>query len=306
MNKYQYRAKEKESTLGELVDEFMHSQERKGLRYYTLKHDKEVFRAVFKYISPDTLVNSTTPKLIESNVFDAMRTNGNSAQTINGRRKKLRQAFAYGVENGYCNNNPIDQIVKMQSSATAIPSLSIAQIHSLLSLPNLETFTGQRDRTMMELMLDNGIRLRELLDLTIEQVDLSERVLRKVLGKNRKLEDLPISRPMCKRLEHYMEVRGQVNTEYLFISLNGHVISRRTFQERMAEYGRQACIMDVRVSPHTLRHTFAKQWILSGGDAFTLQRVLRHSSMDMVKRYIHLWGHEIQERHDIYSPLVQI
>ena len=79
---------------------------------------------------------------------------------------------------------------------------------------------------------------------------------------------------------------------------------RRTFQVRLREYGQAAGITGIRVSPHTLRHTFAKKWILNGGDVFSLQKILRHSSMDMVRRYVNLFSNEVQKQHDRFSPLV--
>lgn len=305
MNKYRHPTNE-HNTFREVFAAFERDQERKGLSPFSMKHDRENMRAILKHLSAEMSVTSVTPEFLESHVFDAMRARGLRSTTIIGRRKTLYKVYHFSVQHGYCTYNPIDQVVKMRSDATEIPSLSIEQVHALLSKPKMDTFTGQRDRTMIELMLDNGIRLRELLDLRVDQVDVKGRVLRKVLGKNRKLEDLPLSQRMCEKLQTYLELRGDSASESLFVTLDGRAISRRTYQEHMTHYGQQAGITDVRVSPHTLRHTFAKQWILAGGDAFTLQRILRHSTMDMVKRYIHLWGHEIQQRHDLFSPMAKL
>lgn len=80
-------------------------------------------------------------------------------------------------------------------------------------------------------------------------------------------------------------------------------LSKRHFQERIHDLGKAALITGVRVSPHTFRHTFAKLFILNGGDAFSLQAILGHSTLDMVRHYVNLFSSDVQEQHKKYSPI---
>jgi integrase/recombinase XerD len=293
-------------TWGEATRAFVEDMWQRGLKQYTVKHHEQHLRVLGRYISHDTpLVELSRAQL--QGILNKIRVEHKlSATTYNHYLKTIRQVLGVAVKQGHLAANPAYGLSKMKEVAPRIIALSEDQVLRLLKQPDTETFAGFRDLVMMKLMLDCGIRLREMLDLRVHQVDLRERKLRAVQGKNGNIEDIPISKPMCRELERYLQVRGEAPVDSLFITVDGAPLNRRTFQERMHEYGRAAGIQNVRVSPHTLRHTFAKQWILNGGDVFSLQKVLRHSTMDMVRRYVNLFGNEVQKLHDKYSPLVNL
>src|SRR5690606_23288356 len=109
-----------------------------------------------------------------------------------------------------------------------------------------------------------------------------------------------------KVLRQYLKVRGNSPSKALFISQDDEALSSRRIQELLRDYGKQANITNVRVSPHTFGHTFAKMYIQNGGDPFSLQTILGHSTMDMVRRYVNMYGKEIDEAHRKFSPLSRI
>jgi integrase/recombinase XerD len=80
-------------------------------------------------------------------------------------------------------------------------------------------------------------------------------------------------------------------------------MTRHAVQQMISKYGKLAKMTKVRVSPHTFRHTFAKMWILNGGDAFSLQKILGHTTMDMVRNYVNLASSDVQIQHRKFSPL---
>lgn len=295
-----------DSHLTDHLDEWVKFLHRKGLSPFTIDGYVDHLKVIIKHLPPHETLETLTAEKFETFVFDPMREEGYASNTINGRVKALRQFYNYLVAKRYVLSNVANNIQLVKNKNHAIPSLSKEQIHTLLRQPNLSTFTGFRDFTLIQLMLDCGIRLREATELTTSQVDLEQRRLKDVYGKNGRFEDIPLSKPMCRQLSEYLEERGEVPSTALFVTIDGAPLSRRHFQERLSEYGKKANIRDVRVSPHTLRHTFAKQWVLNGGDPFSLQRILRHSTMDMVKRYVYLWANEVQEQHDKFSPLAKM
>ena len=291
-------------TIIELRELYLQHTIRKGLSPYTTKHERENLNAGIKIIGADTEVSELTTEKLETTLFDEWRRRGLNPNTITGRRKTWHRFLDYAVEIELATANPVDQVEKMRKRDIVIYSLTFKQLDDLRKQPDLSKFTGLRDRTMIDLLADTGIRLRELLSLQVSQVDLRGRRLREVLGKNGKVEDIHYSDPMRRLLQQYLSARGNLATSELFVSIDGRPLSRRTFQQRLKRYGSEAGIHDVRVSPHTLRHTFAKHWILNGGDPYTLQKILRHSSMDMVQKYYRLWAHELQAQQEKYSPLV--
>lgn len=296
-------AKPKSSvTLDELWSLYEQGMHRRGLSDFTIKHEVENFSAIAKHLLCEQDIATLTTGDFE-HVFDQMRGRNLAAVTINGRIKTLRRMMEYAQKHDLLLVNHATKVEKMKETEMPIHSLTLVDMKNLLAQPATNKFTGVRDRTMMQLLLDSGIRLRETLDLTVEQVDLKHRQLKEVHRKTGKIVDIPISRPMTNSLEGYLDIRGTLDINALFVTIFNRPISRRTFQENVQTYGELAGIEGVRVSPHTLRHTFAKFYILNGGDPFSLQHILGHSNMNMVRRYVTMWGHEVQVLHDKYSPL---
>lgn len=303
--KSQQTQQDPEMTLSQLTADYLESLGRKGLSEHSVTHEKDNMKSVMKQLPTGIAVVAVNAKLLETQVFDVYRAKGHSPNTSNDRLKTLRRVLDFGVKKGIITKNEAFEIEKMKEVLPQIPSFTDEQIDALLRQIDTSTFTGLRNKTLILLMLDTGIRIREAMDLTVPQVDLKDRHLRRVKGKNGKIEDIPISKPMCKLLEQYLKERDHAVADHLFVSITGECLNKRTFQVQLAEYGRLAGITNVRCSPHTLRHTFAKQWLLAGGDIVSLQRILRHSTMEMVRRYVFLWSNEIQQQHDKFSPMAR-
>jgi len=159
---------------------------------------------------------------------------------------------------------------------------------------------------MLTLMLDTGLRLGEVVTLKLNQVEMKSCFLTGVLGKSRRPRDVPFSDEVRKILMKYIKIRGELASDWLFVTIDGQALKIRTVQDIIQEYGAKAGIKDVRVSPHTLRHTFAKLYILNGGDPFSLQEILGHTTQDMVKRYVNLWKPEKKIQHAKASPLTHL
>lgn len=100
-----------------------------------------------------------------------------------------------------------------------------------------------------------------------------------------------------------MDIRGDLETDAVFVNINNEQISPRSLQDKMKEYGHSAEITGVRLSPHTFRHTMAKFYIMNGGDPFTLRRILGHATLDMVDYYVELFSSDIKQQHKKFSPI---
>ncbi len=293
-----------ENGWSKLREEYLKDMERRGLSEYTIKHDRENLAAISKYLPVDPVIATLTTEQLESQVFDPMRERL-APRTVNGRVKTMRQIMKYAVAHGYAPFNTALGVQRMVEPDDGIPALSEEQIDALLYQCNLKTFTGFRDYAIMSLFLDTGLRLRELSTLTVDQIDLKNHCLREVLGKNRKIENVAVSSQICEVLKQYLIERNctEVQTNVLFVTVDGKPLNRNTIYRMVKEYGSRAGIEDVRVSPHTFRHSLAKHWILNKGDAFSLQKTLRHKDLNMVKRYVHFFDTELAEMHEEFSPM---
>lgn len=198
--------------------------------------------------------------------------------------------------------NIMDRVERPRRERHIIQPLNMDQVHTLLKVPPQKTPQGVRDRALMLLMVDSGLRLSEAISLKTEKIYWDDGLVT-VMGKGRKERVVPIGETTKKALRDYASVRKELDVPYFFLSRRGYQMKNRYVQVAMRRYGRTAGISGVRVSPHTLRHTFAIQYIKNGGDAFSLQSILGHARLDMVRNYVNLAQQDVTTKHRKFSPV---
>jgi integrase/recombinase XerD len=151
--------------------------------------------------------------------------------------------------------------------------------------------------------LETGIRVNELVGLSLADIQWEDSLLRIRNAKTYRERLVPIQSEMKKQLKKYISIRGVVESDALFVTIDETPLLRRSVQQRIDIYGVKAKIKDVRCSPHTFRHTFAKLSVQQGANIFELQTILGHTSMEIVKTYVNLFGNDVRERHKDFSPL---
>jgi integrase/recombinase XerD len=223
--------------------------------------------------------------------------------TINGRIKSCKSFFAFLLQEGYIHHQAAQGLTCLKKENRMIHTFTKEQILQLLNIPNQETFTGLRNYVMMLVLLETGLRASELLNLKVSDVRFKDKEICVQKGKGRKARIVPIQRTCIRALQLYLEIRGDLPTDMLFVSIDNKPLQLRSFQEILHEYGEMAEIQGVRVSPHTFRHSMAKFYILNGGDPFSLQRILGHASLEMVHTYVQLFSVEIKKQHEKFSPV---
>lgn len=223
--------------------------------------------------------------------------------TINKYLRGWRAFFNYMYNEGYITTNPFASIGLIKSERRIIETFSKPQLEKLLAASNKKTFTGYRSYVLMLLLLETGVRISEAEGTLITNINWKERLI-KVYGKGRKERYVPFQNTLDKHLREYIAIRGPLDHDFLYI--DNSPMKKRTMQEEIQRYGLEAGIKGVRCSAHTFRHTFAKMYIMAGGDIFSLQRILGHSSLDMVRVYVNLFGTDIAKQHAKYSPLERL
>ncbi|MHB8958350.1 MAG: tyrosine-type recombinase/integrase [Candidatus Limnocylindrales bacterium] len=156
-----------------------------------------------------------------------------------------------------------------------------------------------RERAVVLLLLDTGLRLAELLQLRVG--DLRPDGTVRVMGKGSKERIVPVGATARRAVVRYVAGRGARAGDALFVGARGGPIQRRTLQRALADLGRRAGV-GTRCSPHTFRHTFARSFLVNGGDVFSLQQILGHTTLDMVRRYVSLTEADLVARHRVASP----
>ncbi|QQE80608.1 tyrosine-type recombinase/integrase [Alicyclobacillus sp. SO9] len=283
-----------------LVD-FVRMSQSENLEEVTLSVD--VIRQYILYLKKEKGIWDNHPWLAK----DHAHKRGLSPVTINVRLRTLKCFFRYLTREGYMQEDLSAKIKLLKTDKDRIVALDKQQVTALLHQPNLQSYAGSRDYAVMLLLLDTGLRISEALGLTLYDIDLKTHalVVPAHLAKNGKSRELPISPATVQAL---LKLKSQTQRslpegDRLFYSIYGDPLEPSGFRRQLTRYAKRAGIEQTRVSPHVFRHTFAKFYILNGGDAFTLQRLLGHSTMDMVRVYIQMFTSDVQAQHQRYSPV---
>ncbi len=236
---------------------------------------------------------------------------GLSPVTINVRLRPLKTFFKFCYDEEHLMHNPAAKIKLLKTEEDTIEAFTKEQVSELLKQPDQRTYVGFRNYVIMVLMLDTGIRIREAVELKEEYFDYEQKMIKvpAAIAKNNKARVLPLSKKTAKLIQTLIkENRAMIfhHIDNIFISNYGEKLDPSNIRDKIREYGRMAKIKGVRVSPHTFRHTFTKFYILNGGDAFTLQRILDHSTMNMVRKYIQMTDDDIKIQHNQFSPITSL
>jgi len=233
-----------------------------------------------------------------------LRRTGHASETVFRTYGAIRCAFRFWKREGKLTRNPMEIVERPRREHTLIRPLSPQQAARLLEMPNARTAQGLRDRAMIALMLDSGLRVSEVLSLEVARIDWINCAL-SVMGKGRKERTVPFSARTGNILLEYTRERakGPVKDPQFFLGRTGRRLERTKVRKLVVRYGKAAEIEGVRVSPHTLRHTFAVMYIRNGGDSFSLQEILGHSTLEMTRRYVHLARRDVAEQHKKFSPM---
>jgi integrase/recombinase XerD len=228
---------------------------------------------------------------------------GYSKVTINIRLRSLQAFFNWLVREGHLIESPLKQVKQLRVPRQYPYVLSEIQMQTLLRAVERTTWTGQRNWAMLLTFLDGMLRLSELINLELGDVNLVTRSIRVRHGKGEKERVVFMGKRLTKALQEWMQVRGHhVGEDRLFITRNGSKLDSRNVLRIIERLANKARIEGVRCSPHTLRHTGATLFIRYGGDAFSLQNLLGHSDISTTMIYVHMAGTALREAHAKASP----
>ena len=206
------------------------------------------------------------------------------------------------ISNNKLDANPFDD-VKAPKAAKRLPkTLSVDQITSLVEI-NPKDPLSYRDKAILELFYSSGLRLAELSSLDLHELDLGSNIVR-VTGKGNKVRELPIGRQANAALKAWLVQRNNLpikDPQAVFLSRLGSRISVRAIQARVKHWAKVQGI-DINVSPHMLRHSFASHLLESSGDLRAVQELLGHANISTTQIYTHLDFQHLAQIYDDAHP----
>ncbi|QOJ14905.1 MAG: tyrosine recombinase XerC [Planctomycetia bacterium] len=235
-----------------------------------------------------------------------MRDKNYCKSTVARKLATLRSFYKFVVRRGKLTTNPVAAIRTPKQDKRLPKCLELEQIDELLSRPDTTTLLGARDRAMLETLYTTGMRVSELVDLNLGDVDLQASVVR-VRGKGKKQRVIPLGPSAVKCVLHYLDLRrfdaqnANFDTAALFINKHGQRLSTRSVRRKLDKYLLEAGL-DLSVSPHTLRHSFATHMLRRGADLRSVQEMLGHQSLSTTQIYTHMTDDGVRESYDKAHP----
>lgn len=223
----------------------------------------------------------------------------------------LRRFFEWRVKRGYAAHNPFAKIKRKKVPERLPPELTLEQIERLLAVIPTNTFPRLRNRLILLFLYETGCRISEALSVQ-DNEELTRGVVT-VIGKGNKQREVGLCgdfmrelRPYRRKREAALQETDQPDSPWLFPTERGGRLATRTFQEDLKKHGERAGIEGVRVSPHTVRHSRACDYMRQGGDSLRLMYMLGHSTLTMTNRYAARAARDVKDEMRKSSPLARL
>lgn len=264
------------------------------------ERDLRLFCKMLGFKNSDALVNVSREQI--TGYMTQLKERGLAAATIARKLAAIKAFYRFMTAEGYMDANPAE-VVEAGTKGIKLPRvLSENEVVRLLNQPDITTAEGFRDRTMLEVLYATGMRVSELINLTLERVDLNMKYII-AFGKGSKERIVPLGSVAAEFLQQYLEkVRPKLthadrNTNIVFLAFGGHELTRQRFWQIIRAYGRKANINKA-LTPHILRHSFATHLLDNGADLRSVQELLGHSDISTTQIYTHLTNKRLR---DIYA-----
>ncbi len=230
---------------------------------------------------------------------------GNSIASINRALSSIKGFYNWLVNNNYLSMNPSELLESPKMGRTLPVHISEKDVEKILNAPELSSNKGIRDKTILELLYATGLRISELTNLTLNQIDLIRGIVR-VIGKGNKERIIPIGETALTWLNNFINNHRQdfiinKNNNYIFLNRKGDQISRKSCWSIITNYSKKV-VPSKKISPHSLRHAFATHLLNNGADLRSVQMLLGHSSLSTTQIYTHVAKERLINFHSKHHP----
>ena len=290
------------NTISETFEDFITSRKSKGLSEKTIVTYNQHFHTLSNILNCDMPIDDLTKEDLELMVA-TLRDSNLSTNSISSYVRTMKTFLSW------CNEEEITtlKLKAYKCQETIKETYSDRELEILLKKPNMKkcNFSEYRSWVIVNLLVNNGTRAATIRNIKNKDVDLENYVIYLRHTKSKKSQVIPLCSELCQILREYMKIRGGLPNEYLFSNENGTQLKENALRSSIARYNNRRGVQ--KTSIHLFRHTFARKYLVDcGGNAFTLQRLLGHSTLDMTKHYCAIFDADIAKNYDRFSPLSQM
>lgn len=281
-----------------LVESFLDFlQKDKKLSDNTLQSYSRDIKLYGNYLNSHEMEMTKTGESDIKEYLDNLKDNGKAVSTVSRNLASLRSFYQYLHRTKVVNDDPTMNLESPKIERKPPKVLSADQVELLLGQPKCVDLKGYRDKAMLELVYATGIRVTELISLNVEDINLEDGYI-KCLNRT-KQRVIPIGSLAISALREYMEKSRAVllkdeNDPALFVNVNGQRLTRQGFWKIIKQYKSQANI-DVDITPHTLRHSFAVHLLQNGAELRAIQEMLGHSDISSTQVYAQMEQNRIKD-----------
>ena len=226
-----------------------------------------------------------------------------SSKTIAHKISSLKAFYNYLIREEIIENNPASNLVRPKNIITLPDVLNLDEVNSLLDI-EIKTPYNARDKAILELLYSSGLRVTELINLELVNIDFDSCIIR-VMGKGRKERIIPLGDyaidALTNYINNYRPIINKKNNNYVFLNKSGDKISRqfifKTIKKECLKKG-----IKKNISPHTLRHTFATHLLKNGADLRIIQELLGHENLSTTQIYTHISNEKLQTEYNDIHP----
>ena len=275
----------KSITFEEGCNKYLEYCRQKNLRQGTINHYRQSYVQFFKFFEPDTPIEEIDEEAYKRYVLH-LRSTLNNDVSINSYLRDFITTMHYLMNEGYIQSYKM-QAIKVDKSH--IETYNEQELQLLLKKPNIKkcSFIEYQAWVMTNFLFSTAVRQRSLMFIKVKDIDFDNNVVYVNVTKNRKPLIVPLNQTMVSILREYLKYRNhKTDDDYLFCNVFGQQLVKSTCYHMLYEYNKRRGVETTGI--HRYRHTFAKQWILSGGNVVSLSQLLGHSSLEITQNYIHL------------------
>jgi len=288
----------------ELIDEFLRMRKNANLSEKTIEYYEDCSKYFCEFFDKNLPCGDINKQTFNAYIEYLRETKKISQATMKSYLTGLRAIINFGIEENYIH---WFKMVLPKMDEVAKETYTDGELDKLLRKPKMgkkTPFSEYRNWVIINYMLATGNRLGTIANIKIEDIDFHNGSILLKKTKGRRQYIIPLSEAISRILKEYLTYRKGEPEDYLFCTVYGKKISERTIECQIARYNKNRGVQ--KTSVHAFRHTFAKSWILNGGDIFRLQKILGHKSLDMVKKYVNIFNDDLQKDFNEFNPLDNI
>lgn len=287
-------------TFEEGCNKYLEYCRQRNLRQGTINHYRQSYVQFFKFFEPDTPIEEIDEDAYKRYVL-YLRSTLNNDVSINSYLRDFITTMHYLMNEGYIQSYKM-QAIKVDKSH--IETYNEQELQLLLKKPNIKkcSFIEYQAWVMTNFLFSTAVRQRSLIYIKVKDIDFDNNVVYVNVTKNRKPLIVPLNQTMVNILREYLKYRNhKTDDDYLFCNVFGQQLVKSTCYHMLYEYNKRRGVETTGI--HRYRHTFAKQWILSGGNVVSLSQLLGHSSLEITQNYIHLLVSDVAKQVDEINVL---